>query len=214
MKIINFLKFRILNDGIFIREKSDATFHQKSDWKSARIVGISILLMAVITGFSFPVLGTLTGRIGFSCVFLLDILVSFGILKYHKKQKPVLAKTSSLLRLLYTGILGVAVAYLLGGSLPMFNKIWGAGLISFGLHLITLGFLFNNNEGKKWINLIIKLLLIIAGIGYVILHLGTLLVPNPKLFGELIESIFLIPMIFGEVFYALWMLLIGGKQNN
>lgn len=212
MKIFNFLKFRILNEGIFIREKSDTTFHQKSDWKSARIVGISILLMAVITGFSFPALGTLIAGIGFACVFLLDILVSFGILKYHKKQKPLLAKTSSLLRLIYTGILGVAVAYLFGGSLQMFNKIWGVGLISFGLHLITLGFLFNNNEGKNWINLIIKFLLIVAGIGYVILYLGILLVQNPKQFGALIESIFLIPMILGEVFYAIWMLLNGGKQ--
>lgn len=214
MKITNTRILGAKRDSMFSRKNSDADIQQKSERKTARIIGGSLLLMAVLAGISIPALGTLTASIGLVGVFLLDIMVSFGILKYHKKQKPKLAKTSSLLRLLYTAILGVGVGYLFAGSVPMFNKIWGVGLITFGLHLITLGVLFNNEGGKKWVNIMIKSLLIIAGIGYVLWYVGILVVPNPIGFAALMESIFILPMILGEVFYALWMLLKGGKLKN
>lgn len=198
--------------GIFSKKISDDEIPKKSGRKTAWIIGGSLLLMAVLSGISIPVLGTLTASIGLIGIFLLDIVVSFGIYKYHKKEKPKLAKASSILRLLYTAILGVGIGYHIAGNLGMFNMLWGIGLIAFGIHLITLGIVFHNEGGKKWVNILIKSLLILAGIGYIIQYVGILVVPNPVGFAVLIESIFIVPMILGEVFYALWMLIKGGKS--
>lgn len=200
--------------SVFSKKKSDADMQQKSERKTARIIGGALLLMAVLAGLSVSALGTLPASIGLVGVFLLDILVFFCIFKYYKKEKPKLAKSSSFLRLLYTGILGVAIGYLFTGNVPMFNTIWGVGLIAFGIHLITLGILFDNEGGKKWVNVMIKSLLIIAGIGYLIQYAGILVVPNPIGFAALMESIFILPMILGEVFFALWMLIKGGRARS
>ncbi|MGL4631026.1 MAG: DUF4386 domain-containing protein [Leadbetterella sp.] len=218
-KTINSMNFKTLNnsyktDSILSTNEIDTHYNHTSDRKFARIIGGSLLLMAVLSGISIPVLGTLTASIGLIGIFFLDILVSLGIYRYHKKAKPNLAKASSILRVLYSLILGVGIGYHIGGNVTMFNKIWGIGLITFGIHLITLGVLFQNQGGKKWVNILIKSLLILAGIGYVIQYLGILLVPNPIGFAALIEPIFIIPMIFGEVFYALWMLIKGGKSKK
>lgn len=195
-------------------KNSDDDIQLKSQRKTARVIGGALLLMAVLSAISIPALGTLTASIGLVGIFLLDILVSFCIYKYHKKDKPKLAKTSSLLRLLYTGIFGAGVSYHLAGNVLLFTKLWGVGLIAFGIHLISMGILFNNEGGKKWVNILIKSLLIIAGIGYIIQYVGILVVPNPAGFAILIESIFIVPMILGEVLYALWMLFRGGRNRE
>ena len=196
------------------QNKSDDAVQQKSKRRTAKIIGGALLLMAILSGIAIPALGTLTASIGLVGIFLLDIFASYGIYKYHKKEKPKLAKSSSLLRLLYTAIFGVGIGYHIAGNVPMFNKMWGIGLIIFGIHLITLGILFNNEGRKKWVNILIKSLLILAGIGYIIQYLGILLVPNPVGFAAIVQSIFIGPMILGEVFYGLWMLIKGGKLRN
>lgn len=180
--------------------------------KTAIVTGASLLLMAILAGVSMPALGTVMASIGLVGIFLLDLLVAFGVVKYHKKEKPKLAKASGLLRLLYTAFLGVAVGYHIAGSVSMFNKLWGIGLIFFGIHLISLGLMYDNEGGKKWVKYLIKSLLIIAGIGYIISYVGILVVANPIAFEALMETIFIVPMILGEMFYALWMLFKGGKS--
>jgi hypothetical protein len=198
-----------------LSETYSATDKQnKQKRKTARTIGGALLLMAVLAGISIPGVGSLAASIGLVGVFLLDVVVSLGIIKYHKKEKPKLAKKSGILRLIYTAFLGVGIGYSFGGNVSMFNSIWGVGLIVFGVHLISLGILFNNNGGKKWVNILIKSLLIAAGIGYIIQYVGILLVPNPIGFAAAIETIFILPMILGEVFYALWMLIKGGKVKS
>lgn len=164
-------------------------------------------------------------RFGWLAIFLLDILVSIGIYKHYKKKDPKLAAATGGLRLLYTAILGVAIVplFLITKSSPAsavysmlntFSNIWGIGLIVFGLHLIALGLLYKNENGKKWITILIKCLLILAGIGYCLQYIGILLVPNPIGFAALMQSIFIIPMILGEVAFAIWMLVKGGTTKK
>ncbi len=156
-------------------------------------------------------------------ILLLDIFVSVGIYKYYKKEHPKQASITGFLRLIYSLFLGFSIFQLLKvtvatpalsiySALNTFNRIWSWGLIAFGLHLIALGILFNNEGGKKWVNYTIKTLLMLAGLGYIIINVGILMSPNPIAFKALLQSIFLIPMIFGEVFFALWMLVKGGKK--
>lgn len=185
---------------------------EMSDRKIAKIIGGALLLMAVLSGIAIPALGTLSASLGLAGIFLLDILVSFGIQRYHKREKPRLAKTAGAFRLLYTAIFGVGIGYHIMGNVSMFKHFWGIGLITFGIHLITLGILFNNEGGKKWVKILIKSLLITAGIGYIVQYVGILLVPNPAGFAAVAEAIFIVPMILGEVLYAIWMLLKGGTR--
>lgn len=210
----------------------------------AIIIGTALLLMAIVAAFSAPVISgifvsgdsALTALnlaagfskfsgsiIGWLIILVLDLLVSWGIYAYYKKEKPRGAFTSSALRLLYSIFLGGAIYQLLNvragapalsiyNSLDAFNSIWGWGLIAFGLHLILLGVLFKNEGEKKWVTVTIKTLLILAGIGYLVIYAGMLITPGPLAFKAAIEPIFLIPMILGEVFFALWMLIKGGKE--
>lgn len=214
--------------------------------KLAMIIGASLLLMAVVSVFTVPALsglfvlgnstltasnvtsnfGKFVGAVaGWVGIWLLDVAASIGIYKYHKKDKPKLAKLTGGLRLLYSAILGVGIAQLFSVSASSsatsiynhingFNKFWEVGLITFGLHLIGLGIMHKKKGGKKWVNVAIKSLLIIAGAGYVIQYTGMLFAANPLKFAAFIEPVFIVPMILGEITYAIWMMVKGGKKSD
>lgn len=184
----------------------------KNKRKEAVVKGGAILLMAVVAGVSIPLLGTAAASLGLVVILLLDILISLGIIRYYRDSKPKLARFTGWSRLVYSGIFGVGIAYHIFGNVAMFNQFWSLGLITFGIHLISLGFLFTNENGKKWVNYTIKSLLILAGIGYLVLNVGVLLASNPVAYRALIEPIFIAPQILGEVWFALWMLVKGGKK--
>ncbi len=183
-----------------------------SQQKIARFIGTSILLVGVLSAIVFPLLGSLVASIGLIGISFLDIAISLGIFKYYKSLKPKLAKATALFRLLHTILLGIAIIYHVEGDISTFNKILGIGLIGFGIHLILLSCLFDQAHEKKWIHYSLKGLLIIAGIGYIILHSGALLLDNTDEFASLVEKIFIVPMIFGEIFYAFWMILKEGRN--
>lgn len=166
----------------------------------------------------------LWGVVGWIGILLLDVVVSIGVYKYYEKEKNKEAALTGGLRLAYAGFLSLAIAQLLKvttstpaisvyNSLNMFNNLWSWGLLVFGLHLVTLGVLYNNEGGKKWVNFTIKSLLTLAGLGYMIINIGMLLVANPVGFAATLQPFFLIPMILGEVLFALWMIFKGGKRK-
>lgn len=176
--------------------------------------GMAILVMAVTAGISIPVLGSLTASIGLSIIALLDIWIGLGVIKYYKHDKPAWAQISGGLRLLYACIFGIGIIYHIMGQVQVFSKFWSLGLIVFGLHLIALGIVFQNEGGKKWVNYLIKGLLIMAGVGYTFLNVGLLFASNPIAFTALIQPIFVGPQILAEVLFALWMIVKGGKPMN
>ncbi|MBI1184893.1 hypothetical protein GC194_11515 [bacterium] len=186
-----------------------------AEGKTAWLTGLSILIMAVLAGISMPALGSLGATFGLVGILLLDVLVSLGVHKLYKNEKPGLAKASSGLRLVYSAFLATGIGFLFAhAGAAVFNSIWGWGLIAFGLHLITLGLLYHNKR-KKWLNLLIKSLLILAGLAYLIQYVGILLVASPVAFAAAVESILIAPMILGEMGYAISLLLSGGwKLKN
>ncbi len=224
----------------------------------AILIGVSLLLMALIAAFSFPTftsifvqgnavatglnltansgkfVGSIFGWIG---IAILDLLVSWGIYKYYKKDRHKstkkeeskfdqsrLAAITGLLRLIYTlflisAIVALGLAKSAGSALQSYNllsafsSIWSWGLIVFGLHLIVLGITYKKEDGRKWFTILMKCLLILAGIGYMVQNIALLLVPSPVAFLATIESIFMIFMIVGEMAFALWMIIKGGKTE-
>lgn len=178
------------------------------------MIGTALLLMAVLAGFTFPVLGSLQASLGLLGIFLLDIIVAIGIWKFHRAKSPRLAMLSGMMRLAYTAVLGLAMAYHFAGDVGQFKAIWGLGLIVFGLHLISLGLLFDNERKRKWLGLLIRALLILAGIGYFLEYVGIWVAPDPAAFSAMMDAIFMLPMIMGELFYAFWMLIKGGRADR
>ena len=225
---------------VFTKFKNDPDFRRKV----AIITGLSLIMMAVFSGFAVPLLSglfvsgevALTGLnvlsnfgkyigsvIAWIGILLMDVLVSLGVYHYYKKEKPKKAKLTSALRMAYSAILGIGIFQLLSvtrassataiyNHIQLFQKFWGLGLIVFGFHLISLGVLYTNEGGKKWVNILIKSLLIVAGVGYIIQYVGILLVPNPITFAAFVQPIFIVPMILGEPLYAIWKIVKGGKK--
>ena len=208
---------------------------------TALITGFSIILMAVAAGYSVGnVFGSLvvadndnltteniindislfkTGIIGWVVIFICDLIVSLGVYLLFQENNNKLALSTAWLRFFYTIILGIAISRLIMVSisyenliynLNLFNEIWSFGLTIFGLHLICLSYLFYNES--VW-NKLISLLLILAGIGYLITYIGELVLPNFGNYKQTIEMIFMAPMILGEIGFAIWLLIKGGKNT-
>ena len=148
-------------------------------------------------------------------IILLDLIVSIGIYIIYKDDLKLLALLSSTLRVIYTIILGIAVAQLI---IPLINysevsksilyfesfeQIWSLGLIIFGIHLLSLGVMcFKSDLTQKFFGIFLGF----GGLCYILVH-------NLKSFfpylGEAtltIESILVAPMALSELSFALWLI--------
>ncbi|MEY9094491.1 hypothetical protein ABH899_003100 [Paenibacillus sp. RC84] len=92
--------------------------------------------------------------------------------------------------------------------LEAFGLIWSMGLIIFGGHLLIVGILaFKSDRIPK----VISILLWIASLGYMATHLCNLLLPDNEALTMLLNVVFSIPMIAGELGFGVWLLARGGK---
>ncbi len=171
------------------------------------------------------------GIAGWIAILICDLLAAWGLHIVYKEKAPKLSLITAWFRLSYATILGVAISLLVmalwvstdGASLLSqldqgemtllmvkgFEGTWSWGLVIFGLHLIGLGVLvFQRNVILR----IISILLLVSGIGYLITNLGQLLLPNYAAYEATLETIFMLPMILGEVGLAVWLLVKGGKE--
>ncbi len=170
---------------------------------------------------------------GWTLIFLLDGLVAWSLYHFFKKSNKGLAFLSSFLRVIYTAFLGMAIYNLpqvmtvindqlepMGMNngiaqvmhhLNSFEDIWSKSLIIFGFHLTLLGFLAFKADyvPKTW-----GVLLVIAGFSYSYLHGMYTFFPQIKEHLIFIESILSIPMIVGEVGFAIWLVVKGGKLKT
>ena len=214
-----------------------------SSRKLAITIGLALLFMALLAGLSVPILnkvlsttsplttftqigankssflGALFGWIG---IFLLDLLVAWGVWKYYKEDDKQKAKTSGILRLIYSILLGVAILQLFKSysagtalvahqSLTNFFTLWNVGLIVFGIHLMVLAFLYKADTEKKWLTIALSIALFLGGLGYVLQYATYFLFPQQLIISTTIESLFIVFMILGELGYAVWMLFKGGR---
>lgn len=170
---------------------------------------------------------------GWTVIFLLDALVAWSLFHFFAKADKGLAFLSSFLRVIYTAILGVAIYKLpkvmsiindqlrhigmdsatseIMVHLNSFENIWSNALILFGFHLMILGFLAFKAEyvPKVW-----GVLLVLAGVSYSYLHGMHTFFPHMKEQLVMIESILALPMIVGEVGFAIWLVAKGGKPKE
>ncbi len=224
---------------------------------AAIAAGISIVLMAVVAGFSFGfVLDSLVvsgdaaataanilasetlfrvGVFGWIVILILDVIVAWALYVVLKRANKSLSLLTAWFRLVYAALLGVSllsfviVLLLISGAdylkvfeadqlqalvllfINAFDGMWRIGLVVFGCHLLLLGYLVYQSG---YIPKVIGFLLIIASLGYLIDNLGTLLLPDYTDYTEMINLVFMLPMIVGEVGLGLWLLIKGGKDAD
>jgi hypothetical protein len=224
-----------------------------SQRKAALVAGFSILIMAILAGFAYgfvlqglivPANITLTAnnikssmmlfRVGifsFLVVLICDILVAWALHVFLKKVNENLSLLAAWFRIVYSGILGVAllnftfVVLLLNDAnylsvfeisqlnalttffLKAFNNIWSIGLVVFGCHLYVLGYVVFKSD---YIPRIFGVLLIIASLCYIISNFANLLLTNYEKYKATVELFISLPMIVGELGFGLWLLFKGG----
>ncbi|MEA2077560.1 MAG: DUF4386 domain-containing protein [Candidatus Marinimicrobia bacterium] len=158
-------------------------------------------------------------------VAILDVLVAWALYILLKPVNKSLSLLTAWFRLAYATILGIAllnlfgVLQLLNGSdyltvfepsqlhaqamlsLSAFNFAWTIGLVLFGIHLSILGYLIFKSG---YISKILGILVIIAGLGYLIDSFVMFLLPNCPITIGMFTFI-------GELLFMFWLLIKGRK---
>ncbi|MFB6318381.1 DUF4386 domain-containing protein [Saccharicrinis sp. FJH54] len=219
-----------------------------TDRKYALTAGSSIIIMAIAAAIAYGYIYTnlvvndhpdLTfqnislagsmfkqGIAGWIIILITDVLVAWSLYLYLKSVNQKLALTTATIRMVYAGILAVAIYHLIAilpltstagttdsivrmnSHLESFKSTWSFGLILFGLHLIGLGMLVYLSD---FIPRIWAVLLIFSGLSYFGIHAAKFLFPEYIGQVEQIEMILSAPMAIGEVGFAVWLLIRGGK---
>jgi len=167
------------------------------------------------------------GILGWILILSLDLFVSWGVYRLYRGKNSSKAILSGTLRLVYSVILGFAIfqlvkvssllvhadenVQLIFDALQKFYANWHFGLIVFGFHLILLAKLVCE---KKVILRIISLLLLLAGLGYVISNCADLWIENYEDIRMNVELVFILPMIFGEFGWGIWLMIKGAPTAN
>lgn len=169
-------------------------------------------------------------RIGIGCILIVlicDVVVAWALYIFLKQVNKSLSLLSAWLRLVYATILGIALSNfiialkLLSGAdyltayeanqlqaqvflfINTFYDVWAIGLIVFGLHLFSLGYLVFKSG---YISKVLGFLLIAAGLSYLIDYFIKLLFPSFNLPISLVLG-------WGELIFMFWLLFKGGKVS-
>ena len=166
----------------------------------------------------------LLGTVGWLLILICDIIAAIALYNIYKVDNQKKTFWMAGARLVYSGILTFAIIKLITvfvlingenvssqqvyDTLQGFKNSWHFGLITFGFHLILLATLVCK---KRSVLMFISVLLLFAGIGYVGSNTANLFIDNYEQFRSNVEAVFIIPMIFGELGLAIWLLIRGGN---
>jgi hypothetical protein len=226
------------------RSGSDAS---RSVARAGFIAGLGLLVMSALAGFAnFVALdglvtpGDAAGtaadvmasenlfRLGIASWFVvvaLDVVVAWALFRVFRPVSTGLSMLAAWFRLVYAGVLMVAITELVGvlgllsnphylGAfnadqvqaqallrIETFTEIWDAGLVLFGLHLLVIAYLA---YWSGYVPRILGILLGIAGLGYAFDGFGAVL------FHDLPTKISSVTFI-GEFLLALWLVIWGRR---
>ena len=165
------------------------------------------------------------GIVSFAIVLICDVLVAWALYILLKPVNKSLSLLTAWFRLLYTAIFAISLLnlfnalQLLSGAdyltafetnqlhaqvmlfLNAFSFGWTIGLLFFGIHLFILGYLVFKSG---YIPRILDVLLIIAGLGYLVDSFAIFLLPN-------YEATIAMVTFIGELLFMFWLLLKGSK---
>lgn len=165
------------------------------------------------------------GAFTFLLVAILDIVVAWALYILFKPVNKSLSLLAAWLRLAYAAIFALALSHLFSAAqllsgavyvkalgadllhaqaqlaLSAFKNSWDIGLVVFGIHLLILGYLaFKSGFIPRWLGI----LLVVAGVGYIVDSFGNFLLPNYRL--TIAQFTFV-----GEALLIIWLLWRGIK---
>jgi len=165
------------------------------------------------------------GLAGWIVIFITDLIVSGTLYLFFRNSMMRLSRLTAIIRIIYTLILGAAIyqfiliipflqapdtAFDINAQFMFFEKIWSAGLIVFGFHLLGLGYL---SIKSSHIPQLLSYLLYLAGLSYVLIHSGkTFTLFHPYLIASA-ETILALPMALSEIMLAVWLIHSGLKKD-
>lgn len=162
---------------------------------------------------------------GWFIIMITDILVAWAFYVFLEPMNTSLSLLGAWLRLTYAAILGIAILNLVFALLlsrhandlssftieqiqalmmlcfEAFELIWSIGLIVFGGHLLIVGYV-----AFKSIPKVISILLLLASIGYMVIHLSKTFLPQYDGVISILNLVFTVPMIAGELGFGIWLL--------
>jgi hypothetical protein len=155
------------------------------------------------------------GILAFLITVVFDVVVAWALLELYRNH--ALSLLSTLFRMMHAAIMAVAlfalvVALSSAGSeeilkqAGIFNIIWLIGLFFFGIHLILLGRIIGRPG-------IIAVFLVIAGVMYMIDTAAHFVLPDYESYAPIFLALVAIPSILGEMAFAIWLLVRGGKES-
>lgn len=165
---------------------------------------------------------------GWFFILILDVIVALVLYVFFRNENKNLSALAAGFRLVYSAILGMTILNLiqilniLNGTFPetagnqilfhlnSFENTWSFGLIIFGFHLLFLGILTfqSKNIPNFW-----GILLVFAAASYTIIHSAKFLFPEFENHIATAEMVLSLPMAFGEVGFACWLIIRGGKSR-
>ena len=155
------------------------------------------------------------GIIAFLITVVFDVVVAWALKELYRSHP--LTVLSTYFRMMHAAIMGVAIF-----ALPLalkettqddillqvdtFNYIWLIGLFFFGIHLTLLSTI-------AIVPKLIKVFLAIAGVMYVVDTVAHFLLSNYSDYASIFLLLVAIPSILGEMSFALWLLIKGGRTS-
>ncbi len=138
---------------------------------------------------------------------VLDIVVAAALLSLFRSINMIVATTASWFRVAYSAVFLVAISQLalvpsllespelVHASLDAYTMIWQVGLILFAVHLLLVGYLiFGSRFMPRWLGVLVA----IAGVGYLIDGVSTVLVAD-------FTPVISIVTFVGEVALIVWL---------
>jgi hypothetical protein len=176
-----------------------------------------------------------SGVVALIAVFVADAVVAWALYIFFKPVSRDLSLLTAWFRLLYTAMSGIAllnlavVVLLVAGAdaatalgagqrdaqamlfLDAYDYGWAIALVCFGVHLVLLGFLALRSD---YAPRIIGILLVVAGLGYLVNSLARFLLLNYEDYSDFFFLLVAVPAIAGEFSLTGWLLLRGGKESG
>lgn len=168
-------------------------------------------------------------------VLVCDVVAAWALYLFLKPVSGSLSLLAMLFRLVYAALLGAALfnlamalrclreaassatfeaRQLQAQALLLVNAFfdgWAVGLLVFGAHLLVLGWLIYKSG---YIPKFLGVLIFIGALGYLIQNCAVFLLPDFEEKQELFEMILGLPMAVGELSFACWLLLKGGRRQT
>jgi hypothetical protein len=213
MALAAFFSYGFVHGSLVVQGDASATFNN--------IMSSNMLFKAEIFGWII--------------ILITDIVVAWAFYIFLEPINKSLSLLGAWLRLTYAAILGIAIMNLIFVLLlskgtdylssfktdqlqaltmlffEAFESIWSIGLIIFGGHLLIVGYLaFKSDSIPK----VISILLSLASIGYIVIHLCKTFLPQYDGVISILNIVFTVPMIAGELGFGIWLLFRGGKVTK